>query len=168
MCECVKEHVDTIRVSDQRHHPRLSPLPSVSVVHVSTVNHTRGKKTQILVRANCIDFWRLVWESGLPIESHTILYPNPCVPPLSLPFPPPPLSALPPSSVLATQRGCVWCACVAHIRETHAYYYHVCTYIERCIHKHMHISVHTRRCVVCECCAHTQAYFLHTGTHHRA
>ena len=32
---------------------------------------------QILVRANCIDFWRLVWESDLPVESHFILYPNP-------------------------------------------------------------------------------------------
>eukprot|EP00802_Teleaulax_amphioxeia_P012823 Tamp_12868.p1 GENE.Tamp_12868~~Tamp_12868.p1 ORF type:complete len:327 (+),score=43.89 Tamp_12868:22-981(+) len=35
------------------------------------------RDNMILVRANCIDFWRLVWESGLPIESHTILYPNP-------------------------------------------------------------------------------------------
>lgn len=36
---------------------------------------------QILVRANCVDFWRLLWESGLHIESHFILYPNPCVDP---------------------------------------------------------------------------------------
>jgi len=35
------------------------------------------RDNMILVRANCIDFWRLIWESGLSIESHTLLYPNP-------------------------------------------------------------------------------------------
>ena len=48
-----------------------------------TVAEGRSRKrwakrdNMILVRANCIDFWRLLWESGLSIESHTLLYPNP-------------------------------------------------------------------------------------------
>jgi tRNA (guanine-N7-)-methyltransferase len=35
------------------------------------------RENMILLRANCIDFWRLIWESDLTVESHTILYPNP-------------------------------------------------------------------------------------------
>ena len=39
--------------------------------------HAHQRENMILVRANCVDFWRLLWESDLTIESHTILYPNP-------------------------------------------------------------------------------------------
>lgn len=31
----------------------------------------------VLVRANCIDFWRCAWEAGWEPEEHFILYPNP-------------------------------------------------------------------------------------------
>ncbi|EKX50740.1 hypothetical protein GUITHDRAFT_103331 [Guillardia theta CCMP2712] len=34
-------------------------------------------ENMILVRANCIDFWRLIWQAGWKIDRHFILYPNP-------------------------------------------------------------------------------------------
>ena len=31
----------------------------------------------VLVCGNCVDFWRLLWESGVRVERHTLFYPNP-------------------------------------------------------------------------------------------
>ncbi|KAJ1485714.1 hypothetical protein T484DRAFT_1792600, partial [Baffinella frigidus] len=36
-----------------------------------------GAEAAVLVCGNCVDFWRLLWESGVRIERHTLYYPNP-------------------------------------------------------------------------------------------
>jgi len=44
-----------------------------------------GAPNAVLVRADCCDFWRLLWESGARVQRHTLFYPNPYPKPRDLP-----------------------------------------------------------------------------------